>query len=114
MKEMICPPLQTTFRKFGDTFTQIAYNPATEMYLYRREQPGGIVYYEVFCKQFQQKLGYDIYPRSSIFGFGCALCIRGVDYDKAEWYLNNGFEKGRYNERAETARIYNHVFDRCG
>lgn len=42
---------------------------------------------------------YERYPKSSDFGFGTALCIRGnekhVD-NKIAFYMANGFDAGRY------------------
>ncbi len=79
-KRIICPPLADTFTKYGDRFERIAYNETTGVYCYRRTTPAGSVYYELFkapTARDERGNRYARYPRTSEFGFGRALCMRG-------------------------------------
>jgi len=103
MKERIFyPPLRDEFTKFGDKFEKIAHNEANGMYCYKRTTPGGLTYYEAFKAPKAKDEGgnpYERYPKSSEFGFGTALCIRGGEKytaDKIAFYMTNGFEAGRF------------------
>ena len=42
------PPLKGKFKKYSDTFEQVAKNESNRMYCYRRTTLEGIVYFEVF------------------------------------------------------------------
>ncbi|WP_302385692.1 hypothetical protein [uncultured Alistipes sp.] len=101
-KQMFYPPLRNEFTKFGDKFVKIAHNEANGMYCYKRTTSEGLIYYEVFkAPQAKGEDGsiYERYPKSSEFGFGTALCIRGNEKcaaDKIAFYMANGFEAGRY------------------
>ena len=101
-KQMFYPPLRDEFTKFGDKFVKIAHNEANGMYCYKRTTSEGLTYYEVFkAPQAKGEDGsiYERYPKSSEFGFGTALCIRGNEKcaaDKIAFYMANGFEAGRY------------------
>ncbi|MDH6342928.1 hypothetical protein M2480_002046 [Parabacteroides sp. PFB2-12] len=86
--------LPKEFTKFGDTFRQEGYNPATEMYLYSRtlEADPSVIYYEVF----KRKIGNEYkqpdkkcvrYPGNEDFG-KWAKCCR--DREKAKQYYDNG------------------------
>lgn len=108
-KQIFCPPLRDEFTKYGDKFTVEAKNEATGMYCYRRVTPEGSVYFEVFKAPITtgpDGSRYEYYPRSSHFGFGSALCIRGDEKrarDKVDFYLRNGFDAGRYVPGASTS-----------
>lgn len=101
------PPIQDTFCKYGDKFEKIAHNEANGMYCYKRTPLDGNrpVYYEVFkAPKFKNDAGntYGRYPKSSEFGFGIALCIRGDSKhttDKIAFYMANGFDAGRYKPK---------------
>ena len=87
MNEIITPPLQKNFRRGGEDFAQIGYNPATEMYLYRRVLPSGPVYYEVFQRKINKRFNCESYPGDESFG-KWAMCCQKLD--KATAYFNNG------------------------
>lgn len=72
---MFYPPLRDKFTKFGDKFEKIDHNEVNGMYCYKRTTSEGLTYYEVFKAPIQE--GIPHYPKSSEFGFGRALCIRG-------------------------------------
>ena len=99
---MFYPPLRDEFTKFGDKFVKIAHNEANGMYCYKRTTSDALTYYEVFKApkaKDQDGNKYERYPKSSEFGFGTALCIRGDDKrtaDKIAFYMANGFDVGRY------------------
>lgn len=101
-KQMFYPPLRDEFTKFGDKFVKIAHNEANGMYCYKRTTSDALTYYEVFKApkaKDQDGNKYERYPKSSEFGFGTALCIRGDDKrtaDKIAFYMANGFDVGRY------------------
>lgn len=101
-KRMFYPPLRDEFTKFGDKFEKVAHNEANGMYCYKRTTSEGLTYYEMFkAPKAKDENGntYERYPKSSDFGFGTGLCIRGnekhVD-DKIAFYMANGFEAGRW------------------
>lgn len=96
-KRILRIELTDNFLKFGDKFEKIDHNPMTGMYCYKRTTSENLIYYEVFKAPIQE--GIPRYPKSSEFGFGRALCIRGDEkqtQDKIAWYMSNGFEHGRY------------------
>ena len=101
-KRIFYTPLMDEFVKFGSKFEKIGHNPATGMYSYKRTTPEGSIYFEVFRAPIatgEDGSRYEHYPNSSQFGFGRALCIRGDEKraaDKVRFYLENGFEAGRY------------------
>jgi len=101
---MFYPPLRDEFTKFGDKFVKIAHNEANGMYCYKRTTSDALTYYEVFKApkaKDQDGNKYERYPKSSEFGFGVALCIRGDDKrtaDKIAFYMANGFDVGRYRD----------------
>ncbi len=103
-KQLFYPPLRDEFTKFGDKFVKIAHNEANGMYCYKRTTSEGLTYYEVFKApkaKDQDGNKYERYPKSSEFGFGTALCIRGDDKrtaDKIAFYMANGFDAGRYRD----------------
>lgn len=71
------PPLKGKFKKYGDTFEQVAKNESNRMYCYRRTTPEGIVYFEVFRSNLgkdENGQTYEYYPKSSQFGIS-AWCI---------------------------------------
>lgn len=74
-KQMFYPPLRDKFTKFGDKFEKIDHNEVNGMYCYKRTTSEGLTYYEAFKALIQE--GIPRYPKSSEFGFGRALCIRG-------------------------------------
>lgn len=89
--------LTNALSMYGDRFEKTAHNPVTRMYCYKRTTPEGSIYYGVF--RAQNRGGKPRYPVSSHFGFGRALCIRGDEkrsLDKVRFYLEHGFEAGRY------------------
>lgn len=96
--------MRDEFTKFGDKFVKIAHNEANGMYCYKRTTSEGLTYYEVFKApkaKDQDGNKYERYPKSSEFGFGTALCIRGDDKrtaDKIAFYMANGFDAGRYRD----------------
>ena len=93
---MFYPPLRDKFTKFGDKFEKIDHNEVNGMYCYKRTTSEGLTYYEAFKALIQE--GIPRYPKSSEFGFGRALCIRGDEkqtQDKA-FYMSNGFTAGRF------------------
>ena len=102
-KQMFCPPLRDEFTKFGDKFEKIAHNKANGMYCYKRTTSEGLTYYEVFKAPKAKDEGgnaYERYPKSSEFGFGSALCIRGGEKhtaDKITFYMATGFSAGRWS-----------------
>lgn len=102
-KRMFYPPLRDEFTKFGDRFTKIAHNEVNGMYCYKRTTSDGLAYYEVFkAAKTKDENGndYERYPKSSEFGFGAALCLRGDETrtaDKIAFYMANGLNVGRYN-----------------
>lgn len=78
--------LEQTFFRFGDKFTQIGYNPSTDMYLYRRELSTGPVYYEVFKRKINAYYTVS-YPKDAAFGRWAKCCRRLED---AERHYNEG------------------------
>lgn len=102
-KRMFYPPLRDGFTKFGDKFEKIAHNKTNGMYCYKRTTSDGLTYYEVFKApnaKDENGNGYERYPKSSEFGFGTALCLRGDEKrtaDKIAFYMATGFNAGRYN-----------------
>lgn len=65
------PSLKGKFKKYGDTFEQVAKNESNRMYCYRRTTPEGIVYFEVFRSNLgkdENGQTYEYYPKSSQFG----------------------------------------------
>lgn len=87
--------LREEFKKYGDKFTQMGYNPETEMYLYKRKLPAGVTYYEVF----KRRIGHEYkqtdkkcitYPGNEDFG-QWAKCCRSLDM--AMEYYNNGIKR---------------------
>ena len=97
-KRLFYPPLRDEFTKFGDKFEKIAHNKANGMYCYKRTTPDGLTYYEVFkapTAKDEDGKSYERYPKSSEFGFGTALCLRGDERrtaDKIAFYMSNGFD----------------------
>lgn len=94
---MFYPPLRDKFTKFGDKFEKIDHNEVNGMYCYKRTTSEGLTYYEAFKALIQE--GIPRYPKSSEFGFGRALCIRGDEkqtQDKIAFYMSNGFTAGRF------------------
>ena len=90
------PPLKGKFKKYGDTFEQVAKNESNRMYCYRRTTPEGIVYFEVFRSNLgkdENGQTYEYYPKSSQFGIS-AWCIRdGEDAQKkVQKYMQKKYE----------------------
>lgn len=85
--------LQKEFTKNGEKFTQIAYNPDTQIYIYKREHPAGMVAYEVFKrkinKHFMMQGSYVAYPGDNAFG-KWALYI--VKYEDAVKHMDKGIK----------------------
>lgn len=90
------PPLKGKFKKYGDTFEQVAKNESNRMYCYRRTTPEGIVYFEVFRSNLgkdENGQTYEYYPKSSQFGIS-TWCIRDGEHaqKKVQKYMQKKYE----------------------
>jgi len=100
--------LEKKFTKNGETFTQVAYNPDTQIYIYKREHPAGMVAYEVFKrrveKHFKMQGSYVAYPSDNAFG-NWALYI--VKYEEAVKHMNKGikYDVKYFQEQSRKRRL---------
>ena len=90
------PPLKGIFKKYSDTFDQVAKNESNRMYCYRRTTLEGIVYFEVFRSNLgkdENGQTYEYYPKSSQFGIS-AWCIRDGEHaqKKVQKYMQKKYE----------------------
>jgi len=90
------PPLKGKFKKYSDTFEQVAKNESNRMYCYRRTTLEGIVYFEVFRSNLgkdENGQTYEYYPKSSQFGIS-AWCICDGEHaqKKVQKYMQKKYE----------------------
>ena len=79
------------FKKWNHTFTRIAYNPETDVFIYERKTPEGRVTGLEVVKPRLRK-GVRCYPSSEEFGtYGLSLTYSERDRERAFDFLKNGF-----------------------
>lgn len=79
------------FKKWNNTFTRIAYNPETDVFIYERKNPEGRVTGIEVVKPRLRK-GVRCYPSSEEFGtYGLSLTYSQRDRARAFDFLKNGF-----------------------
>ena len=79
------------FKKWNDTFTRIAYNPKTDIFIFERRNPDGeLTGLEVVRPRLRK--GVRCYPSSEEFGtYGLALTLSKRDRERAFNFLENGW-----------------------
>lgn len=79
------------FKKWNDTFTRLAHNPETDVFIFQRTNEDGLVTcYEVVKPRIRN--GVRCYPSSDDFGtFGFCLTDTERDRARAEEFLKNGW-----------------------
>lgn len=79
------------FKKWGNTFRRIAYNPITDVFLFKRtSSEGRVVCYEAVKPRIRNKTR--CYPSAEDFGvYGKCLLDTPFGREKAARYLNNGW-----------------------
>ena len=79
------------FKKWNDTFTRIAHNPKTDIFIFeRRNQAGELTGLEVVRPRLRK--GVRCYPSSEEFGtYGLALTTSRRDRERAFNFLENGW-----------------------
>ena len=79
------------FTKWNDTFTRIAYNPETDVFIFRRtNKDGNVTCYEVVKPRLRD--GIRCYPSSDDFGtFGFCFANSERDRARAFEFLKNGW-----------------------
>lgn len=79
------------FKKWNDTFTRLAYNPETDVFIFQRTNPEGAVTGLEVVKPRLRK-GVRCYPSSEEFGtYGLALTTSQRDRERAFNFLKNGW-----------------------
>lgn len=79
------------FKKWNDIFTRVAYNPKTDVFIYERRNPEGMVTGLEVVKPRLRK-GVRCYPSSEDFGtYGLSLSHSDRDRERAFRFLKNGF-----------------------
>ena len=81
--------LPEEFTRNGQTFTQIGYNPKTEICVYKRSYPSGGIGYEVFKRKINKRFHCVSYPGDESFG-RWALYV--VNHQEAMRYMENGLK----------------------
>lgn len=61
--------LEKEFTKNKEVFTQVGYNPETEVYIYKREFPRGAIVFEVFKRRVNRRFNCVSYPSNEAFGY---------------------------------------------
>ena len=79
------------FKKWNDTFTRLAYNPETDVFIFQRtNQEGAVTGLEVVKPRLRK--GVRCYPSSEEFGtYGLALTTSQRDRERAFNFLKNGW-----------------------
>ncbi len=93
MRDLKFKPIDELFEftKWNDTFTRIAYNPETDVFIYERRNPEGMVTGLEVVKPRLRK-GVRCYPSSEDFGtYGLSLTHSDRDRERAFRFLKNGW-----------------------
>ncbi|MDH6343157.1 hypothetical protein M2480_001783 [Parabacteroides sp. PFB2-12] len=81
--------LPKEFTKNKEVFTQIGYNPETQVYLYKRTFPRGAVVYEVFKRRINKRFNCVSYPGDEAFGF---WALTFPKYEQAKAHMDKGLK----------------------
>ena len=79
------------FTKWNDTFTRIAYNPETDVFIFRRtNKDGEVTCFEIVKPRLRD--GIRCYPSSDDFGiYGFCFSTSKRDRERMDYLLKNGW-----------------------